>query len=195
LGIPLDAPLIGTVGRIDHQKAPEDMLAAYVALGRPDTWFVWIGDGPLSGRLAREVSRRGLNDRFLIVGERADVGELLPGLDVFAMASLFEGLPCALVEAMTCGIPVVASAVNGVPDVVHAGKTGLLAPPRAPETLSRAIAYLLDHPEHARLMATAARAEVQGRFDPERLGQDLMETYERALADRLQSRLYRVSAA
>ena len=74
------------------------------------------------------AARRGLHGRFLCAGHRDDVPELLPGLDVFAMASRYEGLPCAIVEAMSAGLPVVATAVNAVPDVVIAGETGLLAP-------------------------------------------------------------------
>lgn len=197
LGIAPETPLVGTVGRIDVQKAPEDMLAAFAALpGAPS--FVWIGDGPLRPRLERAVARRRLQDRFLILGERQDVARLLPGLDVFAMASLYEGLPCALVEAMRCGIPAVATAVNSVPDVIQPGRTGLLAPPHAPVALARAIEHLLAHRDHAQTMAAAARGIVEHQFDAELLGRDLMETYEGALADRADragSRQVQVSAA
>jgi glycosyltransferase involved in cell wall biosynthesis len=73
--------------------------------------------------------------------------------------------------------------VNSVPDVVHAGRTGLIAPPRAPAALATAIGYLLAHPEHAAAMAAAARAEVDRGFEPAALGRDLMETYDRAIAE------------
>jgi glycosyltransferase involved in cell wall biosynthesis len=111
------------------------------------------------------------------------VAELLPGLDVFAMSSLYEGLPCALVEAVSCGIPAVATAVNAVPDLIVPGRTGLLVPPARPALLGRAIAFLLDHRDDAEAMAARASERVRGggAYEPEALGRDLVEVYGRAL--------------
>ena len=100
-------------------------------------YAVWIGDGPLRRDMERRADRRGLRDRFRCVGHRDDVPGLLPGLDVFAMASRYEGLPCAVAEAMTAGLPVVATAVNAVPDVVLPGETGLLVSPEQPQPARR----------------------------------------------------------
>jgi glycosyltransferase involved in cell wall biosynthesis len=122
-----------------------------------------------------------LAGRFVLLGERQDVPALLPGFDVFAMSSLYEGLPCAVVEAMTCGVPVVATAVNSVPEVVVAGKTGLLVPTRDPASLARAMAYLLDHPDEAGQMAHEARLRLGNRFCAETLGRDLAAVYDLAL--------------
>jgi glycosyltransferase involved in cell wall biosynthesis len=182
LRVPPDCLLVGTVGRLDSQKSPEDLVAAIASMRRSDVRAVWIGDGPLRSRVQEMVDRLALADRFQLLGERDDVAWLLPGLDVFAMASLYEGLPCALVEAMVTGIPVVATTVNAIPEVVVPGKTGLLVPPRAPAALGRAIGYLLDHPAHAHAMALAARQHVGDRFNAQELGRDLADTYERALA-------------
>jgi len=181
LGIPASALVVGTVGRLDYQKAPQDLVTAIAALRRPDVWGVWVGDGPRRPAMRRLVARRGLGQRILFLGERADVGALLPAFDVFAMASRYEGIPCALVEAMTCGIPVVATAVNAVPEVVVPGQTGLLVPPAAPAALSRALEHLLAHPAEAARMAAAGRAHLGDRFFPPALGRDLTETYEAAL--------------
>jgi glycosyltransferase involved in cell wall biosynthesis len=178
LGVPLAAAVVGTVGRLDEQKAPEDMVAAAAALDRPDVRFVWVGGGPLERSVRRRVERSGLAGRFLLLGERGDVRRLLAGFDLFAMSSLYEGLPCAIVEAIAAGIPVVATAVNAVPEVVVPGRTGLLVAPRAPRQLSRALAYALDHPEAAARMAAAARVQIGDRFAPDALGRDLEETYE-----------------
>ena len=82
---------------------------------------------------------------------------------------------------MKCGVPVVATAVNSVPEIVISGKTGRLARPGDPESLGRALAYVLDHREEAVRMAEAARIHVGDRFRPEVLSQDLMEVYELAL--------------
>jgi glycosyltransferase involved in cell wall biosynthesis len=181
IGIPAEAKVVGTAARLDAQKAPLDMVEAIAALPEPRPYMVWIGDGNLRKKVERLADRRGIRDRFLLLGERDDVARLLPAFDVFALSSLFEGLPCALVEAMTCGVPVVSTAVNSVPEIVISGKTGILARPADPASLSRALAYMLDHPADAQRMASAARAQVGQRFRPEVLGRDLMEVYEIAL--------------
>jgi glycosyltransferase involved in cell wall biosynthesis len=182
LGLPADAKVIGTAARLAVQKAPLDMVRAVARLGRSDVYFVWIGGGVLRAKTERLIEAEGLKDRFLLLGDRDDVPRLLPALDVFALSSLWEGLPCSLVEAMTCGIPIVATAVNSVPEVVVSGRTGIVARPGRPESLSRALAYMLDHPEHAARMADAAREQIRHQFRPELLGADLMEVYELARA-------------
>jgi len=181
MGLPEDVQVVGAVGRLAPQKAPQDLVAAIEAMGRSNVYCVWVGDGPLRQEVTRLIERRNLTNRFLLLGERHDVAALLPGFDVFALASHYEGLPCSVVEAMTCGIPVVATAVNAVPEVVVPGRTGLLVPANAPMLLGRALAYLLDHPAEGSRMSLAARAQLGDRFDPKVLGRDLAETYELAL--------------
>jgi glycosyltransferase involved in cell wall biosynthesis len=177
LGVPVGCTVVGTVGRIDYQKAPECFVDAVAALGRPDVYAVWIGDGPLRGKVERRARRRGLDGRFLCLGHRDDVPQLLPGLDVFAMASRYEGLPCAVAEAMTAGVPVVATAVNAVPDLVLPGQTGVLVAPGRPRQLAAAISHLLDAPQEAARMAAAASALIAGRFSAESLGLVLEDVY------------------
>ena len=181
LGLPADAKVVGTVARLGSQKAPLDMVMAIDALQRSDVYMIWVGDGELREKTQRLVDRKGLTDRFLLLGERRDVPRLLPAFDIFAMSSLYEGLPCAVVEAMSCGVPVVATTVNSVPEIVVSGKTGLLARPGDPASLSRALGYMLDHPVEAMRMANAARAHIGDRFTPEVLGRDLTEVYDIAL--------------
>jgi glycosyltransferase involved in cell wall biosynthesis len=178
LGIPSDARVVGTAARLDPQKAPLDMVRAIAEVGRRDVYMVWIGDGELRHRTERLIERKGLNDRFLLVGERDDVATLLPAFDVFALSSLYEGLPCAAVEAMVCGIPVVATAVNSVPEIVISGQTGVLARPGDPASLADALRYVLDHPVQGARMARRARSHVSERFRSEVLGRDLTEVYE-----------------
>lgn len=177
LGVPSDVKLIGTAARLDGQKAPLDMIRAVARLRRDDVRMVWIGDGHQRGEAEELIAREGLQERFLLVGERPDVAELLPAFDVFALASLYEGLPCAAVESMAVGVPVVATAVNSVPEIVIPGRTGLLARPADPASLSRALAYVLDHPEDGERMARAARAHIGDRFTAAALGRDLDEVY------------------
>ncbi len=181
LGLPQDAQVVGTVARIVNQKAPFDMVEAVASLARPDLYTVWIGDGELREQTAKLIRAKGLTDRFLLVGERSNVPELLPAFDVFALSSIFEGLPCSVVEAMTCGIPVVANAVNSVPEIVLAGKTGIVARPKDPSSLARGIVYLLDHPQDAARMAVAARSHIGAQFQSDVLAEELIDAYETAL--------------
>jgi glycosyltransferase involved in cell wall biosynthesis len=181
LGLPHDARIVGTVARLDKQKAPFDMVEAFVQLARPDVYMVWIGGGELREDTERLIREKGLEGRFLLLGQRDDVPLLLAGFDVFALSSRWEGLPCSVVEAMTCGVPVVANAVNSVPEIVIAGRTGLVARPAQPASLAGAIAYMLDHPEAAARMAAAARAHIGEQSRADLLGQELTEAYEAAL--------------
>jgi glycosyltransferase involved in cell wall biosynthesis len=177
LGVPPGMRVVGTVGRLAFQKGPEDFVRALAGLGRADVFGVWIGDGPLHAKIERLAAKQGMSGRMLFTGERNDVEALLPGLDIFAMASLYEGLPCAIVEAMGTGLPVIATAVNAVPDIVIAGDTGLLVPPGRPELLSRAVGYLLDNPAEAARLGAAARDRLGTELSAAALGTVLDEAY------------------
>jgi glycosyltransferase involved in cell wall biosynthesis len=179
LGVPPGMRVVGSVGRLDFQKAPDDFVTALAELSRDrdDVFGAWIGDGPLRAAAEKLAARRGIAGRMAFLGERSDVSALLPGLDIFAMASRYEGLPCAVVEAMVAGLPVVATTVNAVPDIVVPGETGLLVPPGHPEVLSRAVGHLLDHPAVAARLSAAGRARLGTELAPEALGTVLDETY------------------
>jgi glycosyltransferase involved in cell wall biosynthesis len=176
LGLPADAAVVGAVGRLTRQKAPEDFLAAMALLDRPGAVGVWVGGGELAGRVGR-IAAGLTGTRVLLPGERSDVLDLLPAFDVFALPSLYEGLPTAIVEAMVCGVPVVATAVNAVPDVVIPGETGLLVPARRPELLAAAVRHLLDSPQTAIALADAARARIGGRYSQLALREALTRAY------------------
>jgi glycosyltransferase involved in cell wall biosynthesis len=180
LGVPRDAAVVGTVARLTYQKAPEDFVAAVRELGRRRRGVVgvWVGDGELAGRVER-LARDAAGCQMVLAGERADVPGILPAFDVFALPSRYEGLPTAVVEAMASGVPVVATAVNAVGDVVVPGETGLLVPPRRPELLADAIGYLLASPETAARMAAAARERLGTRFGVAALRAALAAAYGR----------------
>jgi glycosyltransferase involved in cell wall biosynthesis len=180
LGLPAGATVVGVVGRLTYQKAPEDFLAAMQALGRPGVIGVWVGGGELAGRVARRVSELGVP--VVLAGQRADVLDVLPAFDVFVLPSRYEGLPTAIVEAMICGIPVVATAVNAVTDIVIPGETGLLVPPHRPELLAAAVRHLLDSPAVAARLAAAASARVADRYGAPELRAALAAAYSPALA-------------
>jgi glycosyltransferase involved in cell wall biosynthesis len=181
LGIPVDAPLVGTVGRLDYQKAPLNFvrMAARVAAEHPDTRFVMVGDGMLLDD-AREAARR-LGVEVIFTGFHPEAARIAASFDVFVISSLYEGLGRGLTEALASGRPVAATAVNGVIDLVEPGCTGLLAPPADPAALARNVSWLLEHPEEARRMGEAGRARVRGFFDPSTMCALIEQTYARLL--------------
>lgn len=177
LGIGDDVPLIGTVGRISFQKAPLDLvrMAAAVARVRPDARFVVVGDGPMEGEARAEAGRLGVAVDF--TGFRDDAPSIAASFDVFVMPSLYEGLGRALTEALASGRPVVASAVNGVPDLVRHGATGLLAAPASPDSAAACVLWLLEHPKEAQRMGLQGRASVLALFSQERMCAGIDRTY------------------
>jgi glycosyltransferase involved in cell wall biosynthesis len=182
LGLPEDAVVVGTVGRVDYQKAPEHFVRAAQLVTTPGVHYVWVGSGTSMEAVRQQVSRSGMADRIHFLGERQDVLRLLPGFDLFAMSSRYEGIPCALVEAMLAGVPVVATAVNGVPEVVVPGQTGLLARAGDPASLAKVVDHALARPEQARRWAVAARELVATRWAPAELAAILEPAYADALA-------------
>jgi glycosyltransferase involved in cell wall biosynthesis len=169
LGVPADAPLVGTVGRIVAQKCPLDFvrMCALVRARRPDARFVMVGDATLESADLEEETRREaerLGVPVVFTGFRADAPRVAAAFDVYVVPSLYEGLGRAVTEAMASARPVVATAVNGVPDLVAPGVTGLLAAPRDPESLASAVLWMLDHPEEARAMALQGRDRVRSHF-------------------------------
>jgi glycosyltransferase involved in cell wall biosynthesis len=177
LGIPEDAPLVGTVGRLDFQKAPIDFvrMAAAVQRRHPEARFVWVGQGVLLAEACAEAERLGVRVNF--PGFSRDAAKIAACFDVYVVSSLYEGLGRALTEAMASGRPVVATAVNGVVDLVHSGSTGLLAPPSDPDALAENVVWLLEHPTEATRIGEAARTRVRELFQPDVMCSLIEQTY------------------
>jgi glycosyltransferase involved in cell wall biosynthesis len=171
LGIPADAPLVGTVGRIVSQKCPLDFvrMAAKVRAARPDARFVMVGDTTLESA-GLEAQTRAEAERLRVpvvfTGYREDAPRVAASFDVYVVTSLYEGLGRAVTEAMASGRPVVATAVNGVPDLVAPGATGLLAEPRDPDSVAEAVLWMLEHPAESAEMGRCGRDRVRTHFSP-----------------------------
>ncbi|NNN06017.1 MAG: glycosyltransferase family 4 protein, partial [Elusimicrobia bacterium] len=166
-GIGRHATLVVSIGNLKPQKNAGDFVAAAAraAKAAPHARFVFIGDGPQRRALEAKAFTLGLNDRLFFLGWRRDAARWLAAADVFALTSLWEGLPRALVEAMRTGLPSVCYATDGVVDVLHDGVTGLLAPPGDVEAFAQKLTnLLLDAGLRARLGA-AARASIGPEFD------------------------------
>ena len=182
LGIAADEPMVAWMGRLVPEKDP---LAAVALAARLDSLMpaarvVLIGDGPMKARVLADATR---TPRLVLPGTRADGPRLVAAADLLVSTSRTEGAPGVLVEALVAGVPVVATDVGGVRDVVEPGESGLLTSPGDPEALPAAVAGLLgDDAERTRM---SARARVSGeRFDIARVSDEYDALYQQLLARR-----------
>jgi glycosyltransferase involved in cell wall biosynthesis len=177
LGIPQHAQVVGTVGRLDVQKNPVDFvrMAALVQRAISDVRFVMVGEGELTDQTRALAAD--LNVPLLLTGYRSDAPLIASTFDVYVVPSLYEGVGRAVTEALASGRPVVATAVDGVVDVVTHGSTGLLVRPRDVEALAAATIWMLQHPTQAMLMGCHGRDLVRDLFSPSRMCAVLDETY------------------
>jgi glycosyltransferase involved in cell wall biosynthesis len=167
LGVPSGAdPVIVSLGRLAEQKGYRYLLEAAAALicEFPRLQVVLAGDGVTRKELEAQASRLAIADRVKFLGHCADVQPVLDAGDVFVLPSLWEAMPFALLEAMANGIPVVATAVAGIPELVQHGVTGMLAPPADGAALAENIRTLLTMPGRGRDLAAAARARVDKHY-------------------------------
>ncbi len=166
LGIPDGTRVVGTAGRCTRQKGHEYLIraAALVAEQCNNTVFVIVGSGRSRASERALVKHLGLQDNVLFADQRDDLDPFYNAIDVFVMPSLWEGLPYALLEAMSHGLCVVATRVGGMEEAVADGASGLLVPPRDAEALARAIVRTLDEPETREALGAKARDTVSKRF-------------------------------
>ncbi len=158
LGIPDGVPVVTQLGNLKPQKAPLDFIrvAAIVASIEPKAHFVMAGDGPLRGQVEGLAVEMGIGNRLHLPGWWRDVPGLLAATDVAVLTSWHEGLPRAVVEALAAGVPVVATAVDGTPEVVRDGINGFLAPPGEVERLAAGVCTLLGDENRRKAMGGAA---------------------------------------
>lgn len=159
LGLPAEGRIIGTVGRLVGVKNHALLLAAAAPLCHADAGLrlVLIGDGELREALLSQARDLGIANQLVLTGERADIPHVLPAFDVFAMPSISEGHSIALLEAACTGLPVVATAVGGNPEIVQDGRTGVLVPTQDADALRAALGALLSDTAHRRDMGAQAR--------------------------------------
>lgn len=158
LGIAEDELVVGTVANLRATKGYPDLLAAAAdVLARVDrARFIAVGQGPLEAEIRELHAELGLGDRFRLLGYRADALEVMSGFDVFCLASHHEGLPIAIMEALALGLPIVATAVGGVPEIVTDGRDAVLVPPRQPAIFADALVRLLEDPDRRAALARHA---------------------------------------
>jgi len=189
LGIPEDAPVAGMIALLRPRKGPECLLkaAAEVLRRLPEARFLLIGRAEQTAYLKSLESlaaQLSIQKRVRFTGFRRDIPELISALDVLAIPSLFgEDVPLVLIEAMAMARPVVASAVEGIPEVVRDGRTGCLVPPGDIGALAAALSRLLANRALARGLGQAGRASAQAAFSLSRMAADMTRIYDQLLAN------------
>ena len=167
LGLTSAAPVVGIIGRLEPQKGHAYLLEAWPAVTRefPEACLLVVGDGSLRSILERRAHDLKVGANVIFAGYRTDMPLVLDAVDVVALPSLYEGMPLAAIEASAMARPVVATCVDGIPEVIRDGRTGLLVPARDTAALARAVLGLLRDPERAQRLGRAGRDYVLDRFD------------------------------
>jgi len=183
LGLGPAVQLIGTVAILRKKKGHVEVIeAAGRVLERfPDVHFIFAGNGPQMENLRRRIAERGLDSHFHLLGLRRDVPNILKSLDVFVLPTYQEALGTAFIEAGATGCPVIGTAVDGVPEVIVDGETGILVPPRDSAAVAQALLALLENPGRRRAMGQAGALHVAGRFSRQAMAMGMLAVYERLL--------------
>jgi glycosyltransferase involved in cell wall biosynthesis len=177
-------PRIVSVGRLKAPKDFQTLARALSLLPQGSFEALIVGDGPDRSALERTLRRLGLDESVRLAGARDDVPSLLADADVFVLSSRSEGSPVSVIEAMAAGLPVVASRVGGVPELVEDGETGFLVPPEDPQALTRVLARLLEDHTLRRRLGDAGRQRARREFDLAPFRRAHVELYSRELAKR-----------
>ena len=170
-----DTFVIGSIGRLTPVKDQRTLIAAFAGLREripnhfPALRLVLLGDGPEAERLREQVATAGIEAQTWMPGNRNDIAEQLQQLDLFVLPSLAEGIPVTVLEAMATGLPVVASRVGGLPELIDHGVTGTLLEPGNPDALSAILAAYVEDPERARREGARARERVEPTFSLPRM--------------------------
>jgi sugar transferase (PEP-CTERM/EpsH1 system associated) len=179
--------IVGTVGRLSPVKNQAGLIDAFaLALAalpamRASARLVIAGDGPLRGELELRVQQAGLGDAVWFAGERRDVPDVLRGLHLFALPSLGEGISNTILEAMACGVPVLATDVGGNPELVTPERTGLIVPAADRAAMALALRQAFEQRATTRQWATQARREAEQRFSLDTMVEGYARLYEQAL--------------
>lgn len=179
LGIREKQSVIITIGRLSPEKGHHVLLdaAQRVVEERSDVLFLFVGDGPCKQSLISQVKQKGLEQNTLFLGFRQDIPALLQISTIMALPSLREGLSVSLIEASACYLPIVASRIGGIPEVVEDGVSGILVPPGDNLAMAKSILHLLDMPELRSAMGQEGRIIAVRRFDSEVVAKKTAELY------------------
>lgn len=185
IGLKKEDVFLVAVGRLVYEKGHEFLVDAMsdVAKGHPHAVAGICGAGPLRDSLQAQIDGLNLRDKVMLLGQWDAIPELLAASDVFVLPSRWEGLPMALLEGMMAGLPVIATRVEGVDEVVQPGVHGLLVPLESPRELAQAIIQLLRSPQERRRMGRAARERVLSSYTTDRMCESYLQVIEQGLSE------------
>jgi glycosyltransferase involved in cell wall biosynthesis len=182
--LPKGAPLVGNVAALAGHKGQRHLVAAAARVIRevPDARFLIVGEGELRDALEHQIKELGLDRHVMLTGFRDDAVGLQKSFDVFVMSSVTEGLGSAMLDAMACRRPVVATRAGGIPEAIEDGVTGLLVPPQDEPALAKAIVRMLKDSEMRARLGEAGRRRVVEEFSVEKMVAATLDAYEKRKA-------------
>jgi glycosyltransferase involved in cell wall biosynthesis len=177
-------PRLIMVARFNEQKDQTSLLQAIAQLQKYPIHLDLVGSGPFLESCKALAKFLGIEDRVSFLGDRTDVADLLAQYQIFILSTHYEGLPISILEAMRAGLPVVATKVNGIPEEVIDGETGLLVPRQDVSALRTALAVLIQSPNLRQQMGEAGRQKFEREFTVERMINETKAVYDKALEER-----------
>jgi glycosyltransferase involved in cell wall biosynthesis len=183
LGIPLDAPILGNIGRFSEQKNPLEWvkIASQVHRQIPECWFLLVGDGPLRMQVEMLIKKEEIFGFTILPGLRRDVARLLSIMDVFLLTSLWEGLPRVLPEAMLMEIPIVSYRIDGLAEAITHGITGYLCKPNDIDSATNYCIELLINPEFRHQMGAMGKKYALEEFDLTNMIEQIDDLYSKLI--------------
>jgi len=184
LNLENDHLLLGSVGRLSNQKDPITMIEAFGIISKPfpNAHLALVGDGELKGKILEKIDQLKLNGRIHLTGNKNNPWSVYHSMDLFIMSSIYEGLGRSITEALSCGVPVVCTDVEGVPEIVRDNITGILVRPKDSNKLADAIIRTLNDMETAKKMAEEGRRFVNDNFDVNKMVNDIDSLYNTLLS-------------
>lgn len=184
LNLENDHLLLGSVGRLSNQKDPITMIEAFGIISKPfpNAHLALVGDGELKGKILEKIDKLKLNGKVHLTGNKNNPWSVYHSMDLFIMSSIYEGLGRSITEALSCGVPVVCTDVEGVPEIVRDNITGILVRPKDSNKLADAIIRTLNDMETAKKMAEEGRRFVNDNFDVNKMVNDIDSLYNTLLS-------------
>jgi glycosyltransferase involved in cell wall biosynthesis len=189
LKLPQDALVIGAVARLQERKRPEKLITLFkdLKMNFPNLYLVLVGTGPLESALKEQTRRSGISDSVVFAGWQPAVEKILPAFDLAVQLSTNEGFGTSTIEAMACGLPVVASDVPGTRDILSNGEGGILVPADGLKTTVAACQKLLANKPLRKLLGQKGRQESVSKYDESAWGNKILDFYQK-IFDSLGSR-------
>lgn len=182
--IPDGVTVIGSVARMSEAKDHGNLLRAYAVVREKheDVVLALVGDGETREEVEDLISEYGLEDSVLMLGRQDDVPAFLRAMDLFVLPSKREGAPISVLEAMSCGVPVVATDVGGVSEILTDGEDGRIVPSQDHDALAEAMLWMLEHPEKRAALGARGPEVVAARFSDSAMCEQYLSLYERVVS-------------